>query len=84
MPAASGPYDANGSHNALTGMLAALRGTLGRGVKLTPVQSGFLQHFGAIDKAAREGGQLPDAGRAQPGLQTDHPHLPVLVCSGTG
>ncbi|MBL1115497.1 hypothetical protein JK364_24305 [Streptomyces sp. 110] len=56
MPAVSEPYDANGSHNVLTGMLAALRTTQGRGVKLTPVQSGFLEHFGAIDQAAREGG----------------------------
>jgi hypothetical protein len=82
MPAVSEPYDANGSHNVLTGMLAALRSTQGRGVKLTPVQSGFLQHFGAIDKAAREGGQLPDAWHAQPGMQTDRPHMTVLVCSG--
>lgn len=71
MPAVSEPYDANGSHNVLTGMLAALRSTQGRGVKLTPVQSGFLEHFGAIDKAAREGGQLPDAWHAKPGMQTD-------------
>ncbi|MEU7322534.1 hypothetical protein AB0465_14630 [Streptomyces griseoviridis] len=66
MPAVSKPYDANGSHNVLTGMLAALRSTQGRGVKLTPVQSGFLEHFDAIDQAAREGGQLPDAGTPSP------------------
>ncbi|MFJ1733287.1 hypothetical protein [Streptomyces sp. NPDC088254] len=51
-------------------------------MKLTPVQSGFLEHFGAIDKAAREGGQLPDAWHAKPGMQTDHPHMTVLVRSG--
>ncbi|MFI8089139.1 hypothetical protein ACIF9R_12590 [Streptomyces sp. NPDC086080] len=82
MPAVSELYDTNGSHDVLTGMLAALRSTQGRGVKLTPVQSGFLEHFGAIDKAAREGGQLPDAWHAQPGMQTDHPHMTVLVCEG--
>lgn len=51
-------------------------------MKLTPVQSGFLEHFGAIDQAAREGGRLPDAWHAKPGIQTDHPHMTALAVAG--
>ncbi|MCT9105388.1 hypothetical protein [Streptomyces mirabilis] len=51
-------------------------------MKLTSAQSGFQEHFGAIDQAAREGGRLPDAWHAKPGIQMDHPHMTVLVCEG--
>ncbi|WP_157855941.1 hypothetical protein [Streptomyces aureocirculatus] len=51
-------------------------------MKLTPVQSGFLEHFGAIDQGAREGGQHPDAWHAKPGTQTGHPHMTALAIAG--
>lgn len=75
-------HDANDSHNVLLGILQALRSTQQRGYRLPPFQSGVLQHFGAIDKAAREGGKMPDAWHAKPGMQTDHPHMTVAPCSG--
>ncbi|WP_158819112.1 MULTISPECIES: hypothetical protein [Streptomyces] len=52
------------------------------GLQLSPHQELFLEHFGALDQAAREGGQLPDAWHAKPGMQTDHPHMTVSACSG--
>ncbi|MGW3273612.1 hypothetical protein ACWDFH_19380 [Streptomyces kronopolitis] len=82
MPMVPDAYDADESHNVLVGMLAALSSTQDRGSKLSPLQSGFLRHFGGIDKAAREGGKLPAAWHSKPGMQSDHPHMTVLAVAG--
>ena len=75
-------YNANEAHNVLEGMLQACRSTQLRNRKLGPFMSGFLRYYGGIDQAARQGGQLPEAWHAKPGMQTDHPHMTVLACSG--
>ncbi|MEU0942381.1 hypothetical protein ABZ379_06225 [Streptomyces canus] len=76
-------YDANESHAQLVGMLEAIRAMKPTfDLDLSPHQELFLEHFGAIDKAARDGGRLPDAWHAKPGMQTDHPHMTVAACAG--
>ncbi|MFH9731811.1 hypothetical protein [Streptomyces sp. NPDC017260] len=76
-------YDANHSHAQLVGMrdaIGAMKPTFG--LALSPHQELFLEHFGALDQAARQGGRLPDAWHAKPGIQTDHPHMTTAVCAG--
>ncbi|MEU0027367.1 hypothetical protein [Streptomyces sp. NPDC006335] len=63
-------------------MLTTLRGAKAKGPRLSATEILFLKHFGAIDEAAREGGRMPDAWHAKPGMQTDHPHMTVRGCSG--
>ncbi|MFE7114920.1 hypothetical protein ACFU99_05780 [Streptomyces sp. NPDC057654] len=75
-------YDANTSHAHLLGALEAIRGMKRSGLLLTSHQELFYEHFGAIDQAAREGGQLPEAWHSKPGMQSDHPHMTVLAVAG--
>ncbi|MEV5264768.1 hypothetical protein [Streptomyces werraensis] len=74
--------DVNSAHTRLTGMLAACDHAVNRGTRLDQFMQMVHQDFGAIDRAAREGGRLPDAWHAQPGMQTDHPHMTGAACAG--
>ncbi|MFJ4739131.1 hypothetical protein [Streptomyces sp. NPDC088775] len=82
MPKNPEPYDPNIAYHSLIGMHEAMRVWKQGGHSLTETKELFFQHFGALDRAAREGGRLPDAWHAKPGMQTDHPHMTVLACSG--
>ncbi|WP_406362379.1 hypothetical protein [Streptomyces sp. NBC_01579] len=83
MPKNPEPYDPNVSYHSLIGMHEAMRVLQqGGGSLVNSRDEHFFRHFGAIDKAAREGGRLPDAWHAKPGMQTDHPHMTVLASSG--
>lgn len=82
MPVTPTPYDPNESHAALLGIRDGIRDMHRSGLDLPQHMLLFLQHFNAIDQAAREGRRLPDAWHAKPGMQTDHPHMTTAPPSG--
>ncbi|MFJ8027824.1 hypothetical protein [Streptomyces sp. NPDC096311] len=82
MPTAPNQPDANSAHLVLTGMLEACRHTVNKGGTLDQFMQMVFVNFGAIDQAAREGGRLPNAWHAKPGMQIDHPHMTALAIAG--
>jgi hypothetical protein len=75
-------YDANESHAHLLGIRDGVRDMVRSGLDVPQHMQLFNVHFTALDEAARQGGRLPDAWRARPGMQSDHPHMTTAVCRG--
>jgi gas vesicle protein len=82
MPFTTDSYDANESHAHLLGIRDGVRDSARSGLDVPQHMQLFNVHFTALDEAARQGGRLPDAWRAKPGMQTDHLHMTTAVCRG--
>ncbi|MFJ3270949.1 hypothetical protein [Streptomyces sp. NPDC086776] len=82
MPFTPDPYNPNESRAELLGLVDAARVLKRTGLDCPTHLKVLEQNFTAIDRAARDGGRLPDAWHAKPGMQTDHPHMTALAVAG--